>query len=379
MVDPISPWLPVASAQAQAHYEPVRDLLRQAVSDAVFPGAGFGVLHRGTVKILGAVGRFTYSPESPEMAVATSFDLASVSKVVATTAMAMLLWQRGRIDLDALLADWLPGFVIGNTDSRRRCKVTLRMLLAHAGGLPAYAPLYKHCSTPNALLRAALRLELEYEPGTHAVYSDPGFILLGKALELAAGETLDSYCRREIFRPLNMIETRYRPVREVWPAIPPTEDDQHYRHRVVQGEVHDENCFALGGVAGHAGLFAPLLDLLRFAEAMLAPLRANAGDTLFRAETVRLFTRRAEMPPESSRALGWDTPSGSPSSAGTQVHPTAFGHLGYTGTSLWIDPVRDCGVVLLTNRTFPTRENRNIQELRPRYHDAVFQSIEMGT
>ena len=377
-VDLPRPFLKAPPSQDQAGYEPVRALLEKAASDGVFPGASFGVLRRGKVEALSAVGRFTYAPESLAVTAATSFDLASVSKVVATTAMAMLLWQRGQLELETLLADLLPAFVVG-PDGRRRCKVTIKMLLAHSSGLPAYAPLYQSRGTAGELLRAALRLELEHEPGSCSAYSDPGFILLGKALELVAGEPLDRYCRREIFEPLGMAWTRYRPAPGDREAIPPTEEDRCYRHRTVQGEVHDENCFALGGVAGHAGLFAPGLDLLRFAEAMLAPLRANAGDTLFRAQTVRLFTRRAEMPAGSSRALGWDTPSGSPSSAGAYIPAAGFGHLGYTGTSLWIDPLRDAAVVLLSNRTFPTRENRKIQELRPRFHDAVFQSTETGT
>ena len=146
----------------------------------------------------------------------------------------------------------------------------------------------------------------------------------------------------------------------------------------MQGEVHDENCFVLGGVSGHAGLFAPAGDLLRFAEAMLAPLRGAQHPALFTAEAVRLFTHRAELPPGSTRALGWDTPSAN-SSSGSDFQAGSFGHLGFTGTSLWIDPEREIAVVLLSNRTFPTRANKAIQELRPRLHDAVSRDLEMGT
>ncbi len=200
---------------------------------------------------------------------------------------------------------------------------------------------------------------------------------------MIAGQGLDTFCRQEIFAPLGMADMRYRPSRANWPLIPPTEASQTIRGSLVrapvQGEVHDENCWVLGGVSGHAGLFAPALDVLRFAEAMLAPLRPGAAGTLFSATTVRAFTRRAELPPGSSRALGWDTPSGSPSSSGTRCSAAAFGHLGYTGTSLWIDPEQDCAIVLLTNRTFPTRENRKIQALRPAFHDVVFRCMETGT
>lgn len=350
----------------------VTALLRQAVGEQVFPGAAFGVLLKGKIVALDAVGRFTYDAASPPVTAATTYDLASVTKVVATTGAAMLLWQGGRLELDAPLADLLPGFVVGQADPRRRL-VTLRMLLAHSSGLPAYHPLFKTCRSPAELLRSVLQLPLETDPGTRAAYSDPGFILLGKALEVLAGETLDRFCEREVFAPLGMRQTRFRPF--PFPAIPPTEEDRDFRHRTVQGEVHDENCSVLGGVAGHAGLFAPAADLLRFAEATLAPLHGRAGVApLFRAETIKLFTTPSGLPHGSSRALGWDTPS-QPSSSGTSFSPTSYGHLGYTGTSLWIDPEADLAVVLLTNRTFPTRENWKLQDWRPRFHDQVRRSL----
>ncbi len=366
-------WRPMTQ-ETQQRFAGVTALLATAAAQGAFPGAVYGVLHRGAVVALEAVGRFTFAESSARVERETSFDLASLTKVMATTAMTMLLWQRGRLDLDALLGELLPGFVIGAGD-RRRLQVTLRMVLAHATGLPGYAPFFETCSTPAEVLRAALRLPLTAEPGTHAEYSDPGFILLGKALEVLAREGMERFCAREIFAPLGMRETRYRPAVAERSAIPPTEDDRTFRRRVVQGEVHDENCYVLGGVSGHAGLFAPALDVLRFAEAMLAPLRPGAGDTLFSAEAVRLFTHRAEMVQGSSRALGWDMPSGSPSSSGTRFSSASFGHLGYTGTSLWIDPVRDVAVVLLTNRTFPTRENRGIQSVRPMFHDEVVELL----
>jgi CubicO group peptidase (beta-lactamase class C family) len=175
-----------------------------------------------------------------------------------------------------------------------------------------------------------------------------------------------------------MRHTRFRPAATGKSDIPPTEEDKAFRGRTVQGEVHDENCFLLGGVSGHAGLFATANDLLLFANAMLTPLRKPAAATLFHPDTVRLFTRRAELPPGSTRALGWDTPSPS-SSSGSFFDSTSFGHLGFTGTSLWIDPVRDLAVVLLTNRTFPTRESTGIQNLRPQLHDAVTLDLREGT
>lgn len=354
-----------------------RAVLRQAIAQHTTPGGVFGVLHRGSVLGIAAEGRFTYDPDSPEVAPETSYDLASLSKVIATTSMAMLLRQRNLLDLDMLLADLLPGFVIGSSDPRRR-RVTLRMLLAHASGLPASIPFYETCRTREQMMAAILQTGLEAEPGERAAYSDPGFILLGDALEAASGSRLDVFTREMILQPLGMHETRYCPGKSERAAIPPTEEDKAFRGRTVQGEVHDENCFVLGGVTGHAGLFAPVRDLLRFSEAMLSPLRGGEEPGMFTAESIRLFTRRADLPPGSTRTLGWDTP-GANSSSGTTFGTGSFGHLGFTGTSLWIDPARDLAVVLLTNRTFPTRANRAVQALRPLLHDAIAGDIGQGT
>jgi CubicO group peptidase (beta-lactamase class C family) len=355
-----------------------RAILRDAIARQTTPGGVFGVLHRGSVVEVAAEGRLTYEASSPSVTPQTSYDLASLTKVVAATGMAMLLWQRRQLDLDTLLADLLPGFVIGMGDGARRRRVTLRMLLAHASGLPASVPLYETCRTRVQMLRAVLRMELETDPGGSTAYSDPGFMLLGLALEVLAGKSLRAFTATEIFQPLGMHATRFRPEAFEFPAIPPTEEDKLFRGRTVQGEVHDENCFVLGGVSGHAGLFAPAGDLLLFAEAMLAPLRAGHADTLFTPDAVSLFTRRAELLPGSTRALGWDTP-GPESSSGHDFRPGSFGHLGFTGTSLWIDPERDLAIVLLTNRTFPARAKKGIQQVRPLLHDAVSRDLRHGT
>ena len=356
------------------------EVLQRAVEDGAFPAAAFGILHRGSVRCLGATGHFTYDIASPAATVATRFDLASLTKVVATTAMAMLLWQRGALALDAPLAAWLPQFA-GGADARRRA-VTLRMLLAHSSGLPAIVPLYESCGSAAEARTAVLALPLEAEPGTRAAYSDPGFMLLGMALEKIAGVSLDRFCTEHVFAPLGMDNTGFTPAPSLRASIPPTELTQAGRTRPVQGEVHDENCRLLGGVTGHAGLFAPVGDVLRFAEALLAPLHGRA-ESIFTSETVRLFTQRAGLPPGSSRALGWDTPSRSESNAvsssGTLFSSVSFGHLGYTGTSLWIDPLQNAAAVLLTNRTFPTRENKKIQQVRPQFHDAIMRRLEDGT
>ena len=207
--------------------------------------------------------------------------------------------------------------------------------------------------------------------GTRAEYSDIGFILLGEVLAQQAGLALELFARQEIFTPLGMSRTRFLPPTEWKPAIPPTEDDQRFRKRLIQGEVNDENAYVMRGVAGHAGVFAPAIDLANFAECML-----RHGAPLLKSETVQLFTHREPSPPGTSRALGWDTPSPTESSAGKHFSPLSFGHLGFTGTSLWIDPTRQLSVTLLTNRTWPNRASQAIREVRPQLHDAIVEALE---
>src|SRR5271170_1381594 len=265
----------ISSTQSQRErFAAAYTVLERAVADHAFPGAAFGVLLDGKILSLDSVGRFTYDPDSPAVTPMTVYDLASVTKVFATTAAAMLLYDRGRLDLDLLVGDLLPAFAIGAQSRsawhRERCRVTLRHLLAHTSGLPAYARLFEMHPTPYALLEACLFMPLEAPPGTRAEYSDIGFILFGKAIEVITGESLDAFCDREIFAPLALTATRYQPPTSWRNLIPPTVDDQTFRGRTIQGEVHDENSFVLGGVSGHAGLFSNALDVLRFAAHVLS-------------------------------------------------------------------------------------------------------------
>lgn len=345
-------------------------LAERAVAEGVFPGCAFGVLEDTRVALLGSAGRQTYQETSPAIDPDTVYDLASVTKVAATTAMAMLLYQSRQLNLDLPVVEALPGFACGQPN---RDQVTVRHLLAHNSGLAGYARLYETYSSPIELFAACECMPLEVPPGTRAEYSDIGFILLGRVLEILAGESLDHFCDREVFAPLGMTSACFRPndravISPTRASIPPTEDDLVFRHRVIQGEVQDENCFVLGGVSGHAGLFGSVMDLLRLSAEILHPSR------LFTSETVRLFATRVGQPAQSSRALGWDTPS-SPSSSGVHFSTDSIGHLGYSGTSLWIDLEAACAVVLLTNRTWPTRENQKIREFRPLFHDEVRKSL----
>src|SRR5579863_784653 len=353
-------------------------VLETAIAERAFPGCAFGVLAGGDVIVQDALGRFTYDADAPSVTPQTMYDVASLTKVVATTAAAMLLNQRGLLDLEMPLGELLPGFVVARPPGTWARHVTLRHLLAHTSGLPAYVEFFRSATTPAALFRDCLELPFEARPGERAEYSDPGFILLGKALEVVMRESLHSWMRREIFHRLEMSGTGFTPLRYLWAGIPPTENDTSFRHRVIQGEVQDENAWLLSGVAGHAGLFSRVDDLLRFSDEILRPFHRTPGSensypSIFEKSTIERFAHR-QPPDGSSRALGWDTPSPN-SSCGSHFSTQTIGHLGYSGCSLWIDLRADIAVILLTNRTWPDRRNDAIRAVRPAFHDAIREAL----
>jgi serine-type D-Ala-D-Ala carboxypeptidase len=361
--------IPASASGQRLQFAKAYSVLERAVSEQAFPGAVFSVLAGGQVLALDGVGSFTYDRPEVTVTASTVYDLASLTKVIATTSMAMLLYQNGKLSLDQSLVQILPGFARGEAAGSARHRVTLRMLLAHTSGLPGYVRLFEAWEGREELLHACLRLPLQSPPGERAEYSDPGFILLGEALAAIAGEGLERFCGREVFTPLAMTSTCFRPPSDWRSAIPPTEVDATFRHRIIQGEVQDENCFVLGGIGGHAGLFSNALDALLYAGCLLQKALP------FAPETVQLFTTRAELPADSSRALGWDTPS-QPSSSGRYFSRHSAGHLGYAGTSLWIDFERRVAVVLLTNRTWPGRQSQAIRTVRPAFHNAVMEALD---
>ncbi len=343
------------------------EILNKAIAQRAFPTASVAVTNGGKLVCLKASGHFLYETETPETTTASIFDLASLTKVVATTSMAMILYERGLLDLEMPLVSIVPEFK--SADPRRQ-QVTMHMLLAHSSGLPAYEKLFLKARDRDELLAAAFHVPLKYDPGSTVEYSDIGFIILGVALERLAQDALDHFCRHEIFGPLGMAHTTFDPPLHWWSSIPPTADDQSFRERIIQGEVQDENASVLEGVAGHAGLFATAEDLAIFAHTML-----QGGRPIIRPETLAVFTCRETSPAGTCRALGWDTPS-APSQTGKYFSEQSFGHLGYTGTSLWIDPQRQLSVALLTNRTWPDCKNDAIKQVRPAFHDAVVEALE---
>ncbi|MGA2047120.1 MAG: serine hydrolase domain-containing protein [Terracidiphilus sp.] len=361
----------ISAAPSSVRFQSALNVLENAIDAHAFPGCAFGVLAGGEVVLQDALGHFTYEDSSSKVTPLTIYDIASLTKVVSTTAAAMLLYQRGLLDLETPLGELLPGFVVGRAPAEHARHVKLRHLLAHNSGLPGYAEFFRTAIAPSALYRGCLELPLEAEPGERAEYSDPGFILLGKALEVLTHEYLAKWVHREVFAPLELSATGFCPAQHSRAAIPPTEEDVTLRHRRIQGEVQDENAWLLHGAAGHAGLFSNVADLLRFSAEILQSASRNGspGSRLFESETVEQFATK-QAPAGSSRALGWDTPSDG-SSSGHYFSSRSIGHLGFSGCSLWIDLDAEIAVVLLTNRTWPDRQSQLIREVRPAFHDAI--------
>lgn len=350
----------------------------RAVQEGVFPGAVLAVRSGGLMRCLIRCGRLSTDPPGEPVQPSTIYDLASLTKPLVTVTSVLLLIQQGKLALGTSIRDALPELAGASIGA-----ATVRDLLTHSAGLPGWRPLHERLEAngsvpgraePAALRLAVLRLirdePLVYERGVRSLYSDLGFILLGLVVEHAGGMLLDEYFARSVAEPLGARPLLFTPA-----AVPidrsriaPTEWAEG-RGRLLCGEVHDDNAAAMGGVAGHAGLFGT-------AEAVLAVsgawLQARCGQTsMLDRELVRQFTGRQPHVPQSSWALGWDTPT-EPSSSGRYFSPESFGHLGYTGTSLWIDPRRELEVVLLSNRVHPSHRNEKIREFRPVIHDLVY-------
>jgi len=347
----------------------VSELLSAAVDAGATPGAIVAAGTRDCVLVEHAVGRLSYAADADPVTPDTIYDLASLTKVVVTTPLVMRLYEAGRLSLDAPVTSYVPEFTGAGKD-----RVTVEDLLAHCGGLLWWTDLYRQAhdlppaETASLYLQRICALPLDYEPRSRTVYSDLGFILLGAVLQRLAGISLDRLAQKEIFAPLGMDDIRYNPPAALRRWIAPTEDDPE-RGGVLTSQVHDENAHGLGGVAPHAGLFGTARSLVPFAQMWLAEGTVG-GRRVFDDATIRRFRRRAHLAHGSSRALGWDTPAPG-SSCGRRFSPNSFGHTGFTGTSLWIDPDQDLFVVLLTNRVHPTRDNARLAELRPALHDAL--------
>jgi len=356
-------------SQLRAAYE----VVEKAIKDKATPGATLAVGFRGKVAIH-AFGKLSYDAKSPAVKPTTMYDIASLTKVVATTTLVAKLAEGDfavPLDLDAKIERYLPEWASGPQPEWRH-RVTVRHLLTHTSGLPPFKEYWRTSKSKQDTLTKIFAEPLEYEPGTKEVYSDLGIILMAEIIERLTGRKLDDLANSFIFSPLGMKDSMYKPPKKLWLTIAPTEIDNNYRHRLIQGEVHDENAFAIGGVSGHAGVFSTAPDLAAFCQMLL-----NGGvyghQRILRRATVAQFTTPQQLS-GGTRTLGWAVPTPGGLS-GNYFSAHSYGHTGFTGTSIWIDPDRQLFVVFLTNRVHPTRENQKIQQVRRDLHDAVMQAL----
>ncbi len=369
----------------------VEKAFAQAIDQRIIPGAVLIVRRADEIVYQGAFGYRTLIPDPQPLRLDTVFDLSSLTKPLATTIVVMMLVREGKLRLDDRVTRFFHNFGVHGKGA-----VTFRHLLAHCSGLAGWRPFFQQVmeiekggkvnfmashGAKEFVFEQIHREKPEAPPATRVIYSDLNFMLLGETVERIAGTGLNRICREKIYRPLKLNSTdfidismvrsrRLEPVAEMFAAteICPS------RKRLLVGEVHDDNAFAMGGVAGHAGLFAPARDVDRIAAELIASWAGRSE--LIPQEVMREFWRRDTNVAGSTWALGWDTPSPQHSSSGRHFSPAAVGHLGFTGTSLWIEPARAVSITLLTNRVHPRRDNQGIREFRPRIHDLIMESIE---
>jgi serine-type D-Ala-D-Ala carboxypeptidase len=362
----------------------------EAVDEGVFPGAVVLVSKNHEVVFEQAYGFRSLLPEKTTLQPNTVFDLASLTKPLATALALMLLVREGKVRLEDRVNRFLPTFgVLGKN------LTSVRQLLTHTSGLPAWKPYYEEVirsekagkvnfmasrgakSYVSGLIHREKPLQ---PPGKLCLYSDLGFIVLGELVETVTGMTLDSFCQDRIFRPLGLrctgfvdiTQLKTRRLETVTELIAPTEQCP-WRNRILCGEVHDDNAYAMGGVAGHAGLFASARDIHRLLDCLNRCLRGK--DNFLPQSIVEEFLAKDETVENSTFALGWDTPSPGKSASGSFFSPHSVGHLGFTGTSLWWDLEKNCYIIILTNRVHPTRKNEKIRDFRPHIHDLIMKAM----
>lgn len=342
--------------------------MNSAVEDSVFPGAALLFGQNDKILYHKTFGKYTYDENSKNVEKTSIYDLASVTKVVATTSAAMLLYDDKKLDLDSQVIRYLPDF-----NNNGKGTITIRNLLLHNSGLPAFKKYYDEYSTEDEVINDIMNISLLHKPGEKYIYSDLGMITLQKVIEEITGIGLDQFLNKNLFKKLEMNHTSYNPSNEIKNQCIPTELDDFWRMRLLQGEVHDERAYLLNGVAGHAGLFSTAKDLSNFAIMLL-----NEGkfkDTqIVSSKTIDEWTTKQSD--QSDRGLGWDTKSVEGySSAGTMFSNNSYGHTGYTGTSIWVDKDSKLFVILLTNRVHPKRTNRKIVQFRPMLHDIIYKTV----
>ena len=356
---------PSAVGMSNALVPRLDSVIKAGIADHATPGATIAVVRRGRIVLLKGYGHTDWAPGAPAANDSTMYDMASLTKVVATTTAAMMLEEEGKLNIDRTVASYLPEYDV--PDKRA---ITVRMLLTHASGIRSNHPLWKEAKGREQYFAGMVKWPLVREPGSAVEYTDWNMVLMQFIIERLTGQTLDQFVQARVFGPLGMRDTQYNPPETLKPRIAPTETED-FRGGQVWGVVHDETAWVLGGVSGNAGLFSSARDLAVFVQ-MLLNGGSYGGTQLIKPSTVARWTARQR--PDASRALGWDTPSPQ-SSAGRFFSMRSFGHTGFTGTSIWADPERELLVVLLTNRVNPTRDNQKIGPLRRAVADIVQQAV----
>lgn len=348
-------------------FSKVEKFINESIANSSFPGAVLLVGNRDSIIYQKAFGHFTYDKNSQEVSTSTIYDLASLTKVIATTTAIMLLVDRKMISLDDKVITYIPEFRDNGKDG-----ITIRNLLKHNSGLPAWKKFYPDKKNKQEVIDDICKTKPEFMPGTKTLYSDLGFIILGIIIEKISGISLDNFCAKEIFEPLQMKRTYYKPDKNLKPEIAPTEIDNYWRKRLIQGEVHDETASIMDGVSGHAGLFSTSGDLYKLVKVLLNG-GMNSDQKYISSSTLKTFLNRESK--SEIRLLGWDAKSKTGSSAGQYFGESSFGHTGFTGTSVWGNSEQNLIVVFLTNRVYPSRENKKINKVRQELHDLIFKTI----
>ncbi|MBS1515546.1 MAG: serine hydrolase [Bacteroidetes bacterium] len=359
----------------------LENLVNKGISEKSFPGAQ---LYIGTDKetlLNKSFGKYTYEADSKDVASYSLYDLASVTKVIATTAAIMQLYDNGKLNINDNVWLYIPEFANNGKEDIR-----IVNLLLHNSGLKAWIPFYKTLKSKEEVLNSIYNISLDYKTGSKFVYSDLNAVLLGIIVERISGLPLDKYCKLNIFEPLGMQNTMFVPGAEKKSMCVPTENDSYWRMRQLQGEVHDETASLLEGVSGNAGLFSNTEDLYKFMRVMLQrgkyynPYTRGLKEEKFaNADVINLFIKKWETAAyNNSRALGWDTkpePTSYRTPCGEKFSENSFGHTGYTGTSIWCDTDRNLIVIFLTNRVYPSRDNNGIREIRPEIHNLAIDLV----
>ena len=348
------------------------DIINQGISSKIFPGAQILVVKDNKLISQKSFGKLSYDENSRVVNNSTIYDIASITKVLSVTPIAMKLIGQKKLSLGHTLEQYYPSLY-----GKPNGKITIKHLLTHSSGLKPFIEFYKQ--DPNIqkeqMLYNIFSSSLDYNPGDKHQYSDLGIIILMDIIEKVSQSSLDNLCERWVFDPIRMKNTSYNPSDSIKDNIAPTEIDDYFRNRVLLGEVHDENAYLLNGVSGHAGIFSNSYDLAKYAQLFLNG-GIWLGNRVLSYDKIQEFSTRQELPPGSDRALGWDTPSrNGRSSAGDYFSEHSYGHLGFTGTSLWIDQEKNIIIVLLTNRVHPTRENGGMYTIRRKFHTEIMKAI----